>query len=216
MLGLLISFLFVFLIISLVSILLKYKILSQFTARKTIQIGVSNWWLIAIYFYSNAFYPMIISASFIALNYFIMKKKFVKAMETSSEEESLGIVYFPIVLLILSGLCFGGYIPLYLGTIGILIMGYGDGLSAIIGKKFGQVNLKFINKQKTIAGSVAMLISTFIITAIILATSGINNYWMIAGILALTATVVESITPWGIDNLTVPFITVLVYYLIYL
>ena len=74
---------------------------------------------------------------FVVLNYYSNRKDLIKSMEREGDS-NLGTVYFPISLIVLilltwdGGLLGGGNLK-YLGAVGSLIMGYGDGFAAIIG-----------------------------------------------------------------------------------
>lgn len=220
-LGMILSIVFVVLII-VVSEMIKSK--SKWTneaTRKFIHIGVCHWWIFAMFSISEIQYAIMPPLLFIILNYMSYKKNIIKSMERNENKADLGTVYFPISLLILIILTWkGGLLGedlKYIGAIGILIMGYGDGLAAIVGKKIGDNTYKIHNSKKSIEGSSAMFIISFIVTFTILTLVGGYSILTlkISLIVATFATFIEAITPWGLDNITVPIITsILVYYLI--
>ncbi|PKK86995.1 MAG: hypothetical protein CVV63_02615 [Tenericutes bacterium HGW-Tenericutes-8] len=212
-LGLVLSYVLVFVIIGLSTILQKKGVLGDEGARKFIHIGVANWWVLAMFTFDNVWYAIIPPITFIILNYYSYKTNLIKSMERSGNG-NLGTVYFPISLLILVILTFGVTFEPLIGAIGILTLGYGDGLAAVIGSKFGKRKLIY---GKSVEGSLTMLAATFVVTFILLAFNfSIPISLAVALVLAISATMIELYTPKGLDNLTVPLLTSLIYYLIFI
>ena len=210
-LGLVLSYVLVFVIIGLSTVLQKKGILGDEGARKFIHIGVSNWWVLAMFTFDNVWFAIIPPITFIILNYYSYKTNLIKSMERSGNG-NLGTVYFPISLLILVTLTFGVTNNPLIGAIGILTLGYGDGLAAAIGSKWGKRKLIY---GKSVEGSLTMFLATFIVTFILLAFNfSLPIALSVALVLAIAATLIELYTPKGLDNLTVPLFTSLIYYLI--
>ncbi|MCF7932439.1 MAG: hypothetical protein K9K93_04645 [Acholeplasmataceae bacterium] len=201
-LGFVLSYGFIFLVIGISTLLQNKHVFGDEGARKFIHIGVSNWYIIAmIYFADNVWAAIIPPVTFIALNYLSYRMNLIKAMERSGNG-NLGTVWFPVSLLVLVSLSFGfESIPLYAGLIGILVMGYGDGLAAVIGTKVGKHRL--IN-GKSVEGTATMFLASFVVTAVILLALNPVGWLLIALAVAVVSTVVELVTPKGLDNLTVP------------
>ncbi len=217
--ALFLSFGFVFAIIGIATFLLSFGFVSGEVSRKVIHIGVSNWWLIAMNFMEHAYIAVIGPISFIIINTISYKQHLFPAMEDDVPRDNLGTIYFPISLLVLVLLCFNGYLPLSAGAAGILIMGYGDGLAALIGGHFGRHKIKLgpWNTRKTLLGSSTMLITSFI-TVMLVATlgsgapgfSGFDGFSGAAGVSIIVATgasLIELLTPRGFDNITVPILS---------
>lgn len=91
-------------------------------------------------------------------------------------------------------------------AIGILVMAFGDGLAAIIGQRFGKHPYTVLGNQKSWEGSLTMAGISFLVTGIILISvyGNLAIVWPIAALVALKATIVESFSKLGLDNLTVP------------
>src|SRR6056297_1417755 len=153
--ALLLSFGFVFALIGIATFLLSFDFVSGEVSRKVIHIGVSNWWLIAMNFMEQAHIAVIGPISFIIINTISYKQHLFPAMEDDVPRDNLGTIYFPISLLVLVLLCFNGYLPLSAGAAGILVLGYGDGLAALVGAHFGRITLSFgpFHTKKTLLGS---------------------------------------------------------------
>lgn len=212
--GIIISFLFVILLIVISSLLGKKKILSNEGTRKFIHIGVSNWWIIAMYYFDNKFYASVVPFVFIITNYLSYRFNIVKAMERVGERNSMGTVYFPISLFILVLISFGPSSHPYIGALGILIMGYGDGFAAIAGKKYGSSKYYILGSEKSLQGTLTMFAVSAIVAFAVLSIYSPEGAFRNSALLALVATVLESITPYGMDNLTVPILTTLFYQLV--
>ncbi|MEB3181942.1 MAG: SEC59/DGK1/VTE5 family protein [Nostocaceae cyanobacterium] len=94
----------------------------------------------------------------------------------------------------------------YYAAIGILIMAWGDGLAALIGKNFGKHKYKFIGSEKSWEGSLTMLLFSYLVCSLILFAVQGNLWqtWVVSLIVAIAATGLEAVSFLGIDNLTVP------------
>lgn len=206
-LGIILSFSLIILVATLSTILQKMKLLGDESSRKFIHIGVSNCWIILMIFFDNIYLACIPPAVFILLNYISYKYNLVKSMERE-DEKSLGTVYFPISLLILVLITFSLDMT-YIGAVGILVLGYGDGMAGLIGKKYGKIK---VYKNKSIQGSAAMFVASLIVSFIILSIFTPSIAIVGSLILAILATAIELFTPRDLDNLTVPLGSAAIYY----
>jgi phytol kinase len=214
-LGLVFSYVLVFFIIGLSTVLQKKKVFGEEGARKFIHIGVSNWWILAMLFFTDVdslWFAIVPPITFIGLNYLSYRQNIFKAMERGGSG-NLGTVYFPISLLILVIVSFGILNQPYIGGLGILILGYGDGMAAVIGKKYGKHQLAF---GKTLEGSITMFVVSLTVAIIMLSIQGFSSILLASLLIAFIATVIELLTPKGLDNLSVPLLTTLAFYLIFL
>ena len=217
LLGIIISLLFVFCIIGISTILTKKKIISGEVSRKFIHIGVCNWWIIAMIFFDNRYYAAIVPALFVVINYISYKYQVIEAMERDGGKKDLGTVYYAISLLILALFTVGEGNNGYIGALGILTMGYGDGLAAVVGTFKGTKYTLIGENLKSKEGTFTMLVFTFTVITLVL---GICTDIAIVGVilyslgLSIVATLLELFTPHGLDNLTVPIGVSLIYYLV--
>ncbi|WP_426348115.1 diacylglycerol/polyprenol kinase family protein [Alloiococcus sp. CFN-8] len=212
--GIICSFIFVAAVLGLSTLLSKRGIIRGEGSRKLIHIGVCNWWIIAMVFYDNPFYAALVPAVFIAVNYMSYKKQLIKAMERNGGKKDLGTVYYAVSLFILALLSFGPDGEPYIGAIGILVMGYGDGIAAIIGERLGRIPFGPKKSGKTLEGTIGMFLASFIVVFMIMSIfSDISPLWVSLAI-ALYGAVAELYTPNGFDNLTVPLGTAFLYTII--
>lgn len=201
--GMIVSYLFIFLII--ISAKMFEKSGKEAT-RKYIHIMLCNWWFIASYFFTNVVWAAVVPLSFVVINYISYQKGLIDIMEREkAEQDGLGTVYYAISLFVLSIFSFGILKRTEIGLVGVLTMGYGDGLAAVIGQTIKSKEYKIGTTKKTLAGSLTM----FGVTTIILSIFLINTpLWYIKAVLAgLIITGVEAISIRGTDNLTVPILT---------
>lgn len=199
-LGIIVSYIFIGIIIILAK---KFEKIGEEASRKFIHIMLSNWWFIAMYFFKNAYWACIVPLSFVIINYISYKKDLISVMERK-KQDGLGTVYYAISLFILTIFTFGVIKRPEIGLCSCLIMGYSDGLAAVIGKKIKSYEYKISNTKKTLVGSLTMFIITFIIIAIYLGLSGIN-LWMVKSLLtAIILTIIEAVSTKGTDNITIP------------
>jgi phytol kinase len=171
------------------------RAISSETARKVIHIGVIHWWLIAITFIETTWVALLGPVSFIVINALNVKLRLIPGIQRN-EPNDFGTVYYAISL---SMITFAAYEfnMITAASIALFVMGYGDGLAALIGKAFPS---RMLRVNKSVLGSLTMLIVSF----------GVSFYWsqdVVVSIgLALAATVVEGLSPKGLDNLSVPFV----------
>ena len=93
--------------------------------------------------------------------------------------------------------------------VGIITLGIGDAAAALIGKRFGrrQLKLPFVDRNKSLAGSIAMIVTAFgSITALLLIFTDMPLMMVIisALVLAVVGTVIEAVSVAGIDTITIP------------
>lgn len=195
--------------IYIVAIMLSAKLMERWgkeASRKYIHIMLCNWWFIAMYFFDNVIWAASLPFLFIIINYVSYQKGIIKVMERGKEEqEGFGTVYYAISLFILAIVSFGIIKNPIIGLVGILIMGYGDGFAAIIGKLVKSKEYT-IGKHttKTVAGSATMLVITFCILAIFL--RGLPFWYLKAILASILLTGIEAVSIKGTDNLTVPLL----------
>ena len=114
-------------------------------SRKFIHIMLGNWWIIAMFFFDNVWFAAFGPAVFVAINYISYKKDLIKVMERE-EQDGFGTVYYALSLLILAIMSFGIYKNSVLGLIPTLVMAYGDGFAAIVGKQLKSKRYKLRNR----------------------------------------------------------------------
>lgn len=210
--GIIVSFIYVFSVIFLAKFLERF---GKEASRKAVHILVCNWWLLAMGFFDSPIWAAVVPACFVVLNYLSYRFQLFSSMERGAGKGDLGTVYYAISLLVLALITFGPLNNPVVGGVGILIMGYGDGLAAVVGTRWPKVPYKLLGSEKTLSGSLTMLTASFLVTLILLAGTGQTQVLVPAITLAVLATALEAITPLGLDNLTVPLISAGAYYFLF-
>lgn len=174
-------------------------------SRKFIHIMLSNWWFFVMFLFDNVIWASLVPLSFVVINYLSYKKDLIKVMERDeNEKDGLGTVYYAISLFLIAIYTFGIVKRPEIGLCSILIMGYGDGLAAVIGKKVKSFSYKIGETTKTIAGSATMFFISFLITALFLASVCSPMWFLKSILLAISVTLMEAVSVKGTDNITVP------------
>lgn len=208
-LGIIVSYLYIGLVIIGAKVFEKR---GKEASRKFIHIMLGNWWIIAMYFFTNVWFAVFVPTTFVVINYLSYKKDLIKVMERD-EQDGLGTVYYAVALLILAIVSFGIFKKPSLGLVPTLVMAYGDGLAAIIGKKIKSKKYKLSDTKKSFAGSATMFIISTLLIGGYLAFyhSGVffrTAHWPVVSILAgFAVTALEAVSGKGWDNITVPIAT---------
>ncbi|NVM46262.1 MAG: hypothetical protein HWN79_15230 [Candidatus Lokiarchaeota archaeon] len=215
----------------------KKGLVSQIITRKFVHIlagpiFVVTWMLFSggvISHYIAAIVPLLFVLQFVAIGTGLMKNEsFVNSMSRTGDPRELleGTLYYAIVMLLMTFFWF------YVSSTGIenanptalLIIGCvsgGDGLADIIGRKFGgDKKFGIRGSEKTIIGSIGMLVGSILVTSILvlifsLEAPHINIATLILPIIvvSIVATVVEALSPKGTDNFLI-FLAVIITILI--
>jgi phytol kinase len=172
--------------------------------RKIVHVGTGNVILLAWWLDIPAVFGIIASAIASAVTLVSYRLPILPGIN-SVGRKSLGTFFYALSIGIL--VAFFWYInqPQY-AALGILIMAWGDGFAAIIGRRFGKHKYKLFGGQKSWEGSGAMTLISYIISSVILFSveGNIWQVWVISLVVAVVATVLETLSFLGMDNLTVP------------
>jgi len=178
--------------------------------RKVVHIaaGMTVLFLLA---FQNRWIALIPPVSFIFINALSYWKGTFQAMETG-ERWRLGTIYFPIAFAILTRLLWGTK-PLLVAS--LMPMTWGDALAAVVGRRWGRRKFRVPGGHRTLEGSLTFLVVAWVATALPLAFLAGTPFpgWQAvptALAVAVATAAVEAVSPWGIDNLTVPAVSALV------
>ena len=207
--GIIISMVYIFAILGLATLVAKFSKGASETSRKLVHILVGNWVFITPLF-TQLWAVLLVPFSFIIINSLSLKYKTFSAMERN--DDSLGTVYYAVSMFVLSG---AGFLLGWrtLPIIGLLTMAYGDGLAAVIGKRWGKRKPFSFAPEKTVAGTLTVAVTAFIVSAASIlifekeqttANTGITAVIIISLSTAVIAAFSELIGKKGCDNLTLP------------
>ena len=172
--------------------------------RKVVHMGTGNVILIAWWLKIPAWVGVsasILFSTIALMSYYVP----ILPNLNSIGRKSFGTFFYAVSIGVLVAWFWSIDLPQY-AALGILVMTWGDGLAALIGKRFGRHPYKLWDMQKTWEGSGTMaLVSYAVSLSILLATMGnIWQTWLISLAVSLVATGLEAFSKYGIDNLTVP------------
>jgi phytol kinase len=119
--------------------------------------------------------------------------------------QSLGTFFYAVSIGVLTATFWPPELFQY-AALGILVMTWGDGLAALIGQNFGQHPYKVFGNQKSWEGSLTMALVSFAVCLLVLGfTAGFTGMVVVvAATVAIVATLLETLSFYGLDNLTVP------------
>ena len=87
---------------------------------------------------------------------------------------------------------------------GVLAMSFGDGFAGLIGRQWHTPSWVIFGQQKSIGGTLTMAITVLVVFILLALFSGVSMHPLLLLVITLLAVGLEQISPWGIDNLTVP------------
>ncbi len=170
-------------------------------SRKVIHIGTGPVILLASLFNipkNIAFFSAFFVTIALGINY---QFRLLPAIE-DIERKSFGTIAYGTSITILLLLFWPRYEASI--SIGVLSMAFGDGLAGLIGRSINSPKWTVLGQTKSIAGTLTMSSVVTITTATISYINNLDIQPIAIIAISLIATFLEQISPWGIDNITVP------------
>jgi len=201
--ALIVSFAYVFAAIGVGEGLRRWRGYGVDFTRKFIHIAVGMWAYGTVLLFARRTFAIIPPLAFVAINALSYWRGTFKAMETG-ERWKLGTVYFP--LSFAAVLWFLWERPELL-VASLMPMTWGDALAAVVGRRIGKHRYAILGNTRSLEGSAVMFAAGWVATLIPLVLLGQVSLLTAMGVAAATAfaaTIIEAVSPWGIDNLTVP------------
>ncbi len=182
----------------------RFAKVSPEMSRKVVHIGTGNVILLAWWLEIPAWVGItagIISAAIALISYRLP----ILPSVNSVGRKSLGTFFYALSIAILIAWFWPLQQPQY-AALGILIMAWGDGLAAVIGLNFGKHPYQVWGMNKSWEGSLTMCLVSYTVCSLILlvAQGNIWQTWVVAIPVAFAATLLETLSKIGLDNLTVP------------
>ena len=186
-------------------LIISEKLLSKYPtfSRKFVHIMVGNVLFILPLFATRFAMTFLAAAPFILLTFLMSPKSPIKLdHKVSTSGHGLGLVYYAISWTVLAFFFFD---QPWIIAVGIAAMSYGDGLASLIGQKYGKHKYNILGDAKSIEGSLAMFFVLIFSLAGVLLYYGQPINALTVVMVSLVATLLEGITPKGLDNLTACF-----------
>lgn len=187
-------------------------------SRKFLHIMVGNM-IFAMPFFSDPWVMVwFLTLPITVVLFFLTEYSPIKIDNSVTESgHALGLFFYAGIWTVLIAV-FSNY--LWIVALAIVPMVYGDGFAALIGQKFGRIKYNVFGGTKSLEGSLTMFVVTTVMSVfvwMVFTTIGYPmpnfNLLAILGISAI-ATICEALSYGGIDNLTVPALTAILYYLV--
>jgi phytol kinase len=193
--------------------------------RKFLHILIGNFVFIIPFFTLTSFplnFPFFVASPFVLVTFLAtplspinLKKKINGLTDITTGGHGYGLFFYAISYTTLA-LLFSA--KPYVLIAGILPMAFGDAAASLVGQKVGRHKLRIV-KNKSLEGSAAMFLVTLAsVTLTLLVFSYLfpfNIQWLLVScfVVSVMATVLEAVTPKGLDNLTVPIISAVLFLL---
>lgn len=172
--------------------------------------------------YLASLVPLAITAQFLLVGIGILgDEAAVKAMSRNGDRREIlkGPLYYGIVFVIITALL---WYDTPVGITALMLMCGGDGLADILGRRYGKKKIPW-NKQKSWIGSIGMLAGGWIFTVIILGVyfgagifpGALTTYLPAITIIAVLATLVETLPIKDIDNITITITAIVFGFLLF-
>lgn len=192
--------LFVYAYVAFLVIVSEKLIRQELFARKFLHIMVGNIAFILPLFTSREVMVFLAAFPFVILTFLMTPYSPLKiGSKTTISGHVLGLFYYSIAWTILAYFLFHRMDAI---AMGIVAMSYGDAFASIFGTRYGKRKFQVFGDTKSIEGSLAMFlvcIATFFIVSLYYS----KEMTPILVPIAFFATIVEAITPRGLDNLSV-------------
>lgn len=157
----------------------------------------------------TAFLPLVVSFAEIA----VLGLIFAAVMAVSARlhvfdaihgvsRTTYGEVFFPLGITLLALVCQSDLAFAY----GVLVLGLGDGLAALVGGRLGRRAFPLLQTSKTLWGSATFLVVCFALGLVLLVGAGVPPPYALvaAAAMAVVLTPVELSLTHGLDNLVLP------------
>ena len=169
-----------------------------------------TWWMAAIFAIALIIilFPALSVAGKVPMfSSFVNERK--KGEFKSSMVLALGMMAFSVIV------CWGIFADKYLVLASIYAWGIGDALAALVGKRFGKhkIKWKLADSKKSVEGSLAMFLCSFISVFIVLLLRGgigMPMCFLIALLAAVACTIAELCAKDGLDTVICPISAMIV------
>jgi len=172
------------------------------TIRKWIHIAVGHWVFLALAWMEHWYVAVTPLLFFTLVNWITLKRGTGRMNQV--ERVSYGTVYYPIALALLV-LFFFEQEPMAL-VAGSMVLAWGDGLAALVGKRFGKTFYTRGKIRRSFEGSIAMFLASFLVLTVTFLFYE-EPTWLAVSygfLLANIAALIEAVSYRDTDNLLIP------------
>jgi phytol kinase len=178
--------------------------------RKVVHIGAGSWIFGILALFDTAWVALLPFATFIPVNAWLHRRGALPSVD--SPDAPAGTVWFALsVTTLLAATGIGDRAWIAAG--GVMAMTWGDALGSLTGQTVGRHSYRIRGHLRTFEGSLAVAVGTFLAVGATVASmvpgAGLQGGAVAGALSATVASVVEAVSPAGLDNLTVPHVTAL-------
>lgn len=171
--------------------------------RKFIHIFTSLIIIPCVEYVSSPIYRVAVPFLFIFINLFAVFSDMISDLGMKDKERNIGLVLYPVAVFAVVSLEAAGMIGKESAISGILMMGLGDGLAALVGVRWGRHIFYVYNKGKrSLEGCITMAVVSSVIALIATDVSVVP-----ALLIGIIASFIEAFSPPSFDNISVPVLT---------
>jgi phytol kinase len=207
-LALIIAFVYVSLVLGISELLRRGARLSVDLTRKFVHIAVGMIAFPLVLLFQSWQFAILPPLVFVVVNYVSYRRQIFSGMETGARGQ-LGTIYFPISFALL--------IPLLWTQPALLVaslmpMVWGDAFAALIGQRIGTHTFTIWGQTRSLEGTFAMFVFSrlAVLLTLVFFAQPLASSLVAALLVACVASIVEALSPFGIDNLTVPLVSAVV------
>lgn len=231
-----ISFFLILMLVQINAAIEKSGKLSTTVTRKVIHTFAAPLWVVTWVLFSGTVFsrwlalivPLLFVILFVAIGTGKMvNEDFVGSMSRSGDPRELlgGTLYYAFLMVVVAVLWFyvptaGGIADLASATpLALIVFGClagGDGFADVIGRKYGgEKKFGIGGAEKTIAGVIGMFIGSVLFSTILVflfsievSTFALADLFVPIIVVSIVATIVEALTPKGLDNITITIVAI--------
>jgi phytol kinase len=209
--GLIITFLYFIVVIALAA---KLSRLPYHFSRYFTHIMVANAWFLGQFLIDDPWMALIVPILYFIFSVLNFSFNWIPSLNSMTQVKNRGSVYFALSYLILTWLSYQ-YPSVAIGAgMGLAVMAYGDGFAAMVGMHAGRYRYTIFHGYKTLEGSLTMFLVSLAVLVLMTILYIESVPWMMVFMLAALATFVEALSPYGLDNIFIPWLLYLLYILL--
>ncbi len=185
-------------------------------SRKSIHIIVAIWGCCAFFMFDHKEMAVVLPVLFALASIHPVRKRIFN-FSGITDRFHPGMLYYPISMFLLFWFCWEEHLQ-RAAIISLLNLGLGDSAAWIIGSRYAKRQYSIGDSKKSYVGATAMLVVCIIsTTAVMLYTSSPLTMLDICAVIGIStgATLLEAVCTNGLDNLSVPLGSALLYSLFY-
>lgn len=185
-------------------LLLRFFHLPNELTRKWVHLGTGILTMLFPVYLHSHWSVLSLCASFAVLLYVSIKWGWFPSIH-KIKRKSHGSLLYPLAVYI----CFYLYEKIQLSyvfySLPLLTMAISDPIAAVVGTQFPWMKFRTFKGFKSLSGSFAFFLSTFLLCGLFLFDSlPLGSFLWVAFVVSLSATMAEAMSGLGIDNLSIP------------